>query len=227
MEILFPILLVLIFVVAIATLGLEGLWGNAIALVNVVTAALVATNFWEPIAGWLLAKEERGEYLWDFVTIWGLFIVVVSLMRLASDSLSRYRVRFPKLLDVIGGYFFAAWVGWMMICFTTFTLHTAPLAKNFMSGGFKPEERMLFHLAPDRQWLGFMQKMSLGSLRPRRRSERSRGPRVRSAGRFYDQVCLAAQAVREEHWPAAEEGRAVTGLPRLRNSRAPAVHFAV
>jgi Colicin V production protein len=163
MDIFFPILLVLIFVVAIATLGLEGLWGNALTLVNVVTAALVATNFWEPLAGWLLAKEPRGQYLWDFVSIWGIFILTISLMRLASDSLSRHRVRFPKLLDVIGGYFFAAWVGWVLICFTTFTLHTAPLARGFMAGAFKPEERMFFHLAPDRQWMGFMQKMSQGS----------------------------------------------------------------
>ena len=163
MSIVFSILLVLIFVVAIATLGLEGLWGNAIALINVVTAALVATNFWEPLAGWLLSKEPRGQYVWDFVSIWGIFVLTVSVMRLASDFLSRHRVRFPKLVDVIGGYFFAAWVGWVLICFTTFTLHMAPLARNFMDGGFKAEDRMFFNMAPDRQWMGFMQKMSQGS----------------------------------------------------------------
>jgi len=163
MEIIFPIVLVLIFVAAIAMLGLEGLWGNAIALVNVVTAALVATNFWEPLSAWFLSKEPRGVYLWDFVSIWGIFIVTVVVMRLATDFLSRHRVRFPKLLDMIGGYIFAAWVGWVLICFTTFTLHTAPMARDFLSGGFKPESVMFFGLGPDRQWMGFMQKMSQGS----------------------------------------------------------------
>ena len=42
------------------------------------------------------------------------------------------------------------------------TLHTAPLAENFLFGGFQPENKMLFGLAPDRQWLAFTQSVSLG-----------------------------------------------------------------
>jgi hypothetical protein len=45
------------------------------------------------------------------------------------------------------------------------TLHTAPLARNFLFEGFKTktDERMFLGLAPDRQWLGFVQKESLGA----------------------------------------------------------------
>ena len=43
--------------------------------VNVVTAALLATNFWEPVAGWLMQKMPSGVFLWDIVVLWLLFAV--------------------------------------------------------------------------------------------------------------------------------------------------------
>ena len=51
----------LLFVVLFATVAMlyaEGMWGNAIRLVNVITAALLATNFYEPLGNWL---ENFGE----------------------------------------------------------------------------------------------------------------------------------------------------------------------
>ena len=50
-----------------------------------------------------------------------------------------------------------------MVCFLMMTLHTAPLARNFAGDYFQPEQHMFLGLAPDRQWLGFTQRMSLGS----------------------------------------------------------------
>ena len=44
------------------------------------------------------------------------------------------------------------------------TLHTAPLARRFLFEGFNPSERMVLGTAPDRQWLGFVQNLSFGSL---------------------------------------------------------------
>ena len=66
-------------------------------------------------------------------------------------------------MDQVGGTLFALWVGWVFVCFMMMTLHTAPLARNFLFDGFQPEQHMLMGLSPDRQWLGFMQKMSLGT----------------------------------------------------------------
>jgi len=163
MEMLLSGVFVLIIIVMIAVLGNEGMWGNAIMLFNVVTAALVATNFWEPIVSKLLASQPGGVFVWDFPVIWGLFAGTLLLLRTVTDLASRVRVRFPRILDRIGSFVLAFWIGWVLVCFTAMTLHTAPLAKNFLFGGFKPEERMFFGLAPDRQWLGFTQKMSRGS----------------------------------------------------------------
>jgi len=58
------------------------------------------------------------------------------------------------------------WIGYAMVCFTMMTLHTAPLGKKFLFEGFSAETdaRMFFGITPpDRQWLGFVQKMSTGA----------------------------------------------------------------
>jgi len=163
MSILFPVLLFVIFIGCVATLYTEGMWGNAIRLINVVTAALLATNYWEPLATRLDNWNHSYTYYWDFLALWGLFAVFMVIFRVATDFASRVKVRFLKIADQIGGGLFAAWIGWVMVCFATMTLHTAPLAKNFMWGGFQPEQRMFMGLAPDRKWLGFMQKVSRGA----------------------------------------------------------------
>ena len=41
------------------------------------------------------------------------------------------------------------------MAFLLTALHTAPLSREFM--GFKPERNNFFGMAPDRQWLGFVQ----------------------------------------------------------------------
>lgn len=163
MEMILPGVFALIVIIVVASLGNEGMWSNALVLFNVVTAALLATNFWEPVVAKFLSSQPNGVYIFDYPVIWILFAVFYLVLRTVTDAISRVRVRFPATLDKIGSFFFAAWVGWVLVCFFAMTLHLAPLSKNFLYGGFKPEERMFFGLAPDRQWLGFMQKMSLGS----------------------------------------------------------------
>lgn len=162
MAFLFPTLLLVIGIAVFGTIMREGLWSNAITLVNVITASLIATNFWEPIASTLDEQVPSATFLWDLVVLWLLFTIVLLILRLCSDSVSKVRVRFKKPVELFGGLFLAGWVAWVSICFTAMTLHTAPLSREFLFGGFRAEERMMFGLAPDRRWLGFVQRMSLG-----------------------------------------------------------------
>jgi len=159
------LLLVFIFAACVGFLYNEGMWGNAIRLVNVVTAALLATNYFEPAAQVLEDWFPSFTYFVDFLALWGLFAVLLAVLLAATDWVSRVKVRFVPIVNRIGGAVFAAWIGWVMVGFTLACLHTAPLARNFLSfmGGFQPEQRMFFGLAPDRQWLAFTQKMSRGS----------------------------------------------------------------
>ena len=161
------LLFLLIFMGCLAALYTEGMWGNAIRLINVVTAALLATNYWEPAVRWLEGFSQNlatFTYLLDFLTLWGLFVVFMIIFRLITDRLSRVKVRFLKIADRIGSVAFAIWIGWVMVCFTAMSLHMAPMGRNFFFGAFVPEQRPERFLCPEMKWLGFMQKQSRGAL---------------------------------------------------------------
>ena len=187
------LVLLAIFFASVAMLIREGLWSNAITLFNVITAALLATNLWEPAARWLETSVDKTyRYLWDFLAIWGIFCIAMIVLRTATDFLSRTAVRFKKPVHIAGGAICAIWVGWVLVCFTTMTLHMAPLAPDFMGGRFQPtpESRMFFGLAPDRRWLAFVQKVSRGSLAvSQAEGEGEPSPRKEDAGlRVFDPV---------------------------------------
>jgi len=158
------LLLLLLMAACLGFLSQEGIWSNAIRLINVVTAALLATNFFEPVAEGLRSFLPRHDAYLDFVSLWVLFSVFMAVMRVVTDLASRAKMRFPPIVDRIGSPILAAWIGWVMICFTMMTFHTAPLPGQFFHGSFRPQERMFFGTAPDRMWLGFAQRMSWGTL---------------------------------------------------------------
>lgn len=163
MSFLFPVLLFLIFIACVAFIFGEGMWGAALRLVNVVTAALLATNFWEPVARLLEGSIGVSfTYWWDFLSLWLLFAVSLLILRFLTRKLSQVEVKFLSLADRIGGVVFAICVGLTMVGFTTFTLHTAPLAEKFLFGGFDPDNPVIGK--PDRKWLGFVLQASEGSL---------------------------------------------------------------
>jgi len=155
------LMLVILFACA-AMLYNDGMWSNSIRLINTITAGLLAMNFFEPVADWLEQQAPTYGYFCDFIALWGLFIVFSLIFRLVTDRLSKVKVKFLKMADQIGSGVLALWVGWVMVCFTMASLHTAPLARNCLAESFQPEERMFLGFAPDRQWLGFTQKMSQG-----------------------------------------------------------------
>jgi hypothetical protein len=163
MSSILTILMLAILFASVATLYTEGMWSNAIRLINVVTAGLLATNFFEPLAKWLDDMAPSYTYVWDFLALWFLFALFSILLRILTDQISKVQVKFLKIADQIGSTIFALWIGWVMVCFTMMTLHTAPLARSFLFGGFKCEQKMLLGFAPDRQWLGFVQKQSKGA----------------------------------------------------------------
>jgi hypothetical protein len=154
----------LIFFACVASTVNNGLWSNLILLINVVSAGLVATCYYEPVA-------ELFDDLWpsygaanDMISIWLVFAGTLGILGWATDVLSRVKVRFLRPVDRFGGIFLGCWIAWVAVCFSMMTLHTAPLPRNFAGGDFQPtvDARMFFHLAPDHQWLGFVQKMSRG-----------------------------------------------------------------
>jgi hypothetical protein len=162
-------ILLFVFIVCVACLWWQGLWGNAITLINVTFAAMLATNLFEVFVGVLDNEGSRSEftYLLDFLALWGLFVMFLVMFRLITDLLSRYRVRFNPYVEYFGRAFLVMWIGWLVVCFTCFTLHTAPLGAAPFLESFQPEpesRNFLFIIGPDRQWLAFIQSSSHDSL---------------------------------------------------------------
>jgi uncharacterized membrane protein required for colicin V production len=163
MELILNLVYVLFIVAIVAMVGKEGLWTNTVLLINVVTAALLATNFWEPMTAWATEQFPSLVHVNDFLIIWSLFALFYSALRALTDLASKLQVRFPDVLNKAGGFVMSAIVGWVIICFLGMTLHMAPLAREFMGGMWVAEKPSMFGLSPDRLWLGFMQKESLGA----------------------------------------------------------------
>lgn len=159
------VLLIAVFLISFAMLFGQGIWGNALTLINVVMAALLATTMFEPLAAYLDTQMPTMTYLWDFICLWGLFALFLVVFRAGSDMLSKHQVRFKQIVDLAGGSILGLWISWVLVCFTAMSLHTAPLARNSFRGDFqpKPDSKMFFGLAPDQQWLGFTQKISAGT----------------------------------------------------------------
>jgi hypothetical protein len=63
--------LFLLFVIVAAGLWFQGLWSNAVTLINLFFAMLIATNFWEPTCT-LIEGFGAGSftYLLDFIVLW-------------------------------------------------------------------------------------------------------------------------------------------------------------
>ncbi|MGA2616617.1 MAG: hypothetical protein ABSF26_03345 [Thermoguttaceae bacterium] len=162
--ILVALLLLMVFALCVGFLWAQGLWSNIILLVHVITAALLAMNFYEPLARWLTEKMPSYIVMWDYLALWGLFGGLLLVGRELTDRLSRVNVRFLQIVERPGSILMSAWIGWVMVGFTAVTLHTAPLARNFIFGGFQPDSAMFFGvLHPDRQWLAFTRRMSQGA----------------------------------------------------------------
>ena len=155
-------MLVLVWIVCIAMLWNEGMWNNCITLVNVVFAALLAMNFWEPAADFMETKMPSYTFLLDYLCQWFIFAIAYIICRQVTDVLSDTRVKFSLPIEQAGRIISVILIGWIMVCFTLTTLHTAPLARTAVRGTFQeePMSNNFLGIAPDRMWLGYVQHRS-------------------------------------------------------------------
>jgi hypothetical protein len=133
----------------------EGMWGAAQTFLCVLLSALLAMNYFEPLAIFLNSVQPAYDHYMDIVALVGLFTGFVFALRLGTEHLSPIYIGLPSTVDQIGKWAFAALTGYLTMAFLLTALHTAPLPREFM--GFKAERPNFFGMAPDRQWLGFVQ----------------------------------------------------------------------
>lgn len=156
--------LLLLAILAIITwcVASEGAWGAGVMLVVVVLSALLAMNFFEPLAAFLQANV-AGSYewqnRWDLIALLGLFAGSVFLLKEATVRILPVDIPVHPMAFDVGRWALGVATGYVTMAFLLAALHTAPLPREFM--GFAPERANLLNIvAPDRQWLGFTQYVS-------------------------------------------------------------------
>jgi hypothetical protein len=104
----------------------------------------------------------------DFVAIWLLFALSFVALRGITELLSRYRLRFHPVVEMVGRTVGSLAVGFLLVAFTAYTLLLAPMttdaANSFRNRGFYPElawGQLVDHLSmtslaahPQSQWFG-------------------------------------------------------------------------
>ena len=149
-----------LFVAVTFALWREGLWSTAIMFLNILAAATFATAWYETLVAFLLKRGLSSyDYLLDFLCLWGLFAVILLVLRETSDRVSRTKVRFRKPVEMFGCPLVAAAAAWVVVCFTAASLHTTALPRDVIQA--TPETRMFFGLAPDRRWLQWVRGSTL------------------------------------------------------------------
>lgn len=159
------ILLFILFAV-FAMLYLESFWTNALTLINVVLAAILAMSFFEPAAQLLTDSLPSFTYLWDYLMLWLMFMIFFGLLRGLTDLVSRTRVKFRTPIEMPGRLICALLVGLVLVGFITTSFHIAPLPTAPFSGGFGkyPDSGPLLGLRVDTAFLNLVQMTSRGSL---------------------------------------------------------------
>jgi hypothetical protein len=158
--------LFLIFAAVAAALWFQGFWSGIVTMINLILAMMIATNFFEPVA---TAIEGFGAaswtYLLDFIVLWGLFGFAFGLLRAITDMVSQTQVKFDLPLEMGGRSLMALVCGWLMVCFTAFTMQMAPLNTPTPLGAWSsPSSHTFLAVSPERLWLRFMYSRSKGAL---------------------------------------------------------------
>ena len=81
-----------------------GAWNSVVTLVNTILAAILASNYFEPMASAIDGGQSSYTYLLDFVCLWLLFFVSFAVLRAATDTLSRHKLQFNPVCRVDGTY---------------------------------------------------------------------------------------------------------------------------
>ena len=155
------IVCVLIIALCVAMNLNEGTWGNSLTLFNAIFAAMIATNSFELVANFLSDTWPSITYFADFLGLWIVFCLALGILDLVTSFISRTRIRFKLPVEQAGRLIFGALIGWVVVCFFMFSLHTAPTVRNSFGKAFAKEPTSThFFVSPDRLWLGFMQSRS-------------------------------------------------------------------
>jgi hypothetical protein len=147
----------------VAMMVREGLWSNAIMLVNIIISGLVSFGFYSPLVIYLDEKTDGEHTYWlDFAVIWVLYVAAFAITRTLTSSASKTRMRFKNPIDPVGGPLMGLVAAWALAAFTLATLHTSPMPKDAFGGKLVHDDvaAASMVMSPDIAWLKFVETMS-------------------------------------------------------------------
>ncbi len=133
----------------------EGLWGSALMFFNVLFGAMVALNFYEPLAK-LIDSTGIPWGFSDTLCMMLLFSITVLILRMTTETLAPAQVRFPMPVYHLGRLVFGLGGAVITIAIVILAFHCAPVHKkifNVVAYDSKPP----FGLGLDHQMLGLFQ----------------------------------------------------------------------
>jgi len=155
MKLIIELIMIGLILLMTYVLTSEGLWGSALMFFNVVFGALIAFNFYEPLASML----DRTGINWGFsdtLCMMGLFCVSVLLLRLTTETIAPAQVRFPPALYHAGRIIFGLAGALVTLAVAVLAFHAAPVHKKIFTV-IDYQTKPPFGMGLDHQWLGFFQ----------------------------------------------------------------------
>ncbi len=149
------------FIILFLALGMayalvsEGLWGAALMFFNVLFAAMIAFNFYEPLAR-LLDSTGINWGFSDTLCMLGLFCVALVVLRMTTETIAPAMVRFPMPVYHAGRIIFGLAGGAVTTAVIVLAFHAAPVHKKIFNA-VDYKSKPPFGLGLDHLWLGFFQ----------------------------------------------------------------------
>lgn len=114
----------------------DGLWSNAILLLQVILSGLLAFGLYQPLTVFVDEKT-GGEYTYalDIVILWAVYALSMTLLKAVCDALSTTKMQFPEALDSAVGPLVGLVAGVVLAGIVGASLHVAPLPKDGLGGG--------------------------------------------------------------------------------------------
>jgi hypothetical protein len=155
-------MLILIFIITVASTWWFGLWSNLISLVNVLLSAMIATSFYENTSFELEQRLTSYASILPFISIWLLFALTFVFLRGLTDLLSGMRLKFDAVTELVGRSLMSIFVAGVFVGFVSFTLQMAPLRPSLFSSDVSSATAA--PIGPDQLWISFVRNLSTGSL---------------------------------------------------------------
>jgi uncharacterized membrane protein required for colicin V production len=155
----------LVLFAATAMMVQQGLWSNAISLINIVISGLVAFTFYPPLTIYFDEMlDGQYTYLLDFVMIWALFVVTMLIIRAVTGFASKTRMRFKHPIDPVGGPLVGLIAAWVLAGIVLASLHASPMPKNAFGGSLVYSNADVDSASglfkPDLGWLRFVEHVT-------------------------------------------------------------------